>query len=62
MIVLSKGYELQPYHEYGFWPGSFFARKEKRRLFLIEKIFAGPGDPDFFCKNRNCWEIHDETK
>jgi hypothetical protein len=40
----------------------FSPRKRKNRIFFAAKIFAGPGDPDFFVKNRNCRKIHTEEK
>jgi hypothetical protein len=42
--------------------GIFLSRKINSVFFLRPKIFAGPGDPDFFVKNRNCRKIHDGEK
>jgi len=36
----------------------FLPRKEKTGIFLAAKIFAGPGDPDFFLKIRNPKKFH----
>jgi hypothetical protein len=38
------------------------ARKLKYGFFSGQKSVAGPGDPDFLYKNRNCRKIHDEAK
>jgi hypothetical protein len=48
----------------GLFPARIFFSREKGTagIFLDAKIFAGPGEPDFFCKNRNCRKIHGEAK
>jgi len=40
----------------------FSHQKEKSGIFFAAKIFAGPGDPDFFGKIRNFRKIHDGEK